>query len=299
MQPSPESRSLISAPMITRRAFLIGLVATGAVAALPVRAAAPPLRFGVTPVMLDDRVGFLNDWAAWLGAQLGRPVVFVQRARYREILDLLLRGQLDLAWICGYPFVQHQEALELIAVPSFQGQPLYRSYVISAANGDVQSFESLANRLFAWADPDSNSGYLYPRSHLASIGRDPDRFFRRTFFTWGHPRSVVAVAEGLADGAAVDGYVWETLARRSPALTGQTRVILRSPLFGFPPIVAARDLPPPERARLREVLIGQGRDVAGQALLAELNLDGFVHAEPALFADIAVMARQLKRDGRT
>ena len=178
-------------------------------------------------------------------------------------------------------------------MPTFQGQPLYRSYVIAGADSGIETLEALQDRLFAWSDPDSNSGYLYPRFYLSGAGRDPDRFFRRTFFTWGHPRSVMAVAEGLADGAAVDGYVWETLARRDPAMTDQTRVILRSPLFGFPPLVAAPNLPEADRVRLRAVLVGQARDPAGRALLAELNLDGFSVAEPALFDDIAAMARQL------
>jgi len=278
---------------LNRRRFIRSLLATATLGMARPLLGAPPIRFGITGVMLNDRLGFLNDWAAWLGARLGRPVVFVQRARYREILDLLLRTQLDLAWICGYPYVQHQDVLKLIAVPSFQGQPLYRAYVIAAAEDSVQSFEELAGRRFAWSDPDSNSGYLYPRSYLASLGYAPDRFFRRTFFTWGHRRSIIAVAEGLAEGAAVDSYVWETLARRDPALTGQTRIILRSPLFGFPPIVAAPNLPETDQTRLREILIGQAGDATGRALLAELNLDGFVTAEPALFADIAVMARQL------
>jgi hypothetical protein len=61
-----------------------------------VGATVSPLRFGLTPVILDDRVTFLRQWAAWLEARLGRPVVFVQRGRYREIMDLLLRGGLDL-----------------------------------------------------------------------------------------------------------------------------------------------------------------------------------------------------------
>jgi phosphonate transport system substrate-binding protein len=288
------SRDAIRAS-ITRRTFLTGLLATGALAILPARANPPPLRFGVTPVMLDDRIGFLNDWSDWLGERLDRPVVFVQRARYREILDLLLRGQLDLAWICGYPYVQHQAALELLAAPSFQGRPLYHSYVIAAADSPARTLEELAGQLFAWADSDSNSGYLYPRFHLTSRGHDPERFFRRTFFTWGHPRSVTAVAEGLADGAAVDGYVWETLARRNPSLTAATRVILRSPAFGFPPLVAGPALPAAERARIRDILLDQSRDPAGRALLAELDLDGFVPVEPALYADIADMARQPAR----
>jgi ABC-type phosphate/phosphonate transport system, periplasmic component len=191
------------------------------------------------------------------------------------------------------PMSSIQDVLKLIAVLSFPGAAALPRLCHRRRRGQCPIFEELAGRRFAWSDPDSNSGYLYPRSYLASLGYAPDRFFRRTFFTWGHRRSIIAVAEGLAEGAAVDGYVWETLARRDPALTGQTRIILRSPLFGFPPIVAAPNLPETDQTRLREILIGQAGDATGRALLAELNLDGFVTAEPALFADIAVMARQL------
>ena len=256
-----------------------------------------PLRFGLTPVILDDRVTFLRQWGAWLEARLGRPVVFVQRGRYREIMDLLLRGGLDLAWICGYPYVQHQADLSLIAVPRFQGQPLYRSYVIVGADASFQSLEDLKGGLFAWSDPDSNSGYLFPRYRLSQLGEDPDRYFRRAFFTWGHRHCVEAVAEGLADGAAVDGYVWETLARREPLLTARTRVVLRSPLFGFPPLVGAPGLAESDVAAVRRVLLAQEGDATGRRLLGELNLDGFSAEGPALFLDIAHMAGLVRRAG--
>lgn len=257
----------------------------------------PPLRFGLTPVVLDDQVGFLHDWADWLGAQLGRGVQFVQRARYREIMDLLLGGRIDLAWICGYPYVQHRDRLALLAVPRFRGEPLYRSYVIAGDETGAETLHDLAGRRFAWADPDSNSGYLYPRVRLRELGHDPERFFRRTFFTWGHPRSIEAVAVGLADGAAVDGYVWETLARRDPALTARTRILMRSPPFGFPPLVAGPGLSTADRTALRRVLLGQVQDPTGRALLADLNLDSFGQESPSLFDPIARMAR-LAPEGR-
>jgi len=253
-----------------------------------------PLRFGLTPVILDDRIGFLRQWGTWLETHLGRPVIFVQRARYREIMDLLLRGGLDLAWICGYPYVQHQTDLSLIAVPRFQGQPLYRSYIIVAADAPYESLEDLKGRLFAWSDPDSNSGYLFPRYRLTQMGEDPDQYFRRAFFTWGHRHCVEAVAEGLADGAAVDGYVWETLALRYPALTARTRVVLQSPLFGFPPLVGARGLPEADVHAVRRVLLAQEDDETGRRLLRELNLDGFSAEGPALFHDIGQMAMVLR-----
>lgn len=278
-------------PSCTRRAFLAATLAAAAVR--PGRGEAYPLRFGVTPVMLDDELGFLNRWARWLERQLGRPVVLVQRSRYRELLDLLLRGRLDLGWICGYPYVQHRSELSLIAVPRFQGRPFYHAYLIVAADSDLRTLADLQGRLFAWADPDSNSGYLYPRFLLTSSGRDPDHYFRRTFFTWGHPRSIDAVAEGLADAAAVDGYVWETLARRAPQRTAGTRVILRSPPFGFPPLVASAALAEDQRREVRRVLLAQVQDAEGRALLAELNLDTFSIEEETLYDEIALMAARL------
>jgi phosphonate transport system substrate-binding protein len=101
---------------------------------------------------------------------------------------------------------------------------------------------------------------------------------------------VEAVAEGLADGAAVDGYVWETLARREPVLTARTRVVLRSPLFGFPPLVGGPGLAEPDVEAVRRVLLAQEGDADGRHLLGELNLDGFSAEGPALFQDIAQMA---------
>lgn len=98
------------------------------------------------------------------------------------------------------------------------------------------------------------------------------------------------MAEGLADGAAVDGYVWETLARREPLLTARTRVVLRSPQFGFPPLVGAPGLAGSDVESLRCVFLDQADDADGRRLLGELNLDGFSAEGPALFQDIAQMA---------
>ncbi len=284
---------------MNRRAFTRFAFAAAVGLGCGVRASTSPLRFGLTPVILDDRIAFLREWGVWLSAHLGRPVTFVQRARYREILDLLLRGGLDVAWICGYPYVQHQSELSLIAVPRFQGQPLYRSYIVVAADSSFGSLEDLKGGIFAWSDPDSNSGYLFPRYRLTQMGQDPDRYFRRTFFAWGHRHCVEAVAEGLADGAAVDGYVWDTLVLREPALTGRTRVVLRSPLFGFPPLVGAPGLPAGDVESVRRVLLAQEGDGVGRQLLGELNLDGFAAEGPALFQDIAHMAGVLGGTGRS
>jgi phosphonate transport system substrate-binding protein len=91
----------------------------------------------------------------------------------------------------------------------------------------------------------------------------------------------------------VDGYVWETLAETRPALTSRTRVIALSPDFGFPPIVAAAGLDQRHLQVLSAALQGMQHHADGRAVLAELRLDGFGNATPAMYQNIARMAREV------
>jgi phosphonate transport system substrate-binding protein len=278
-----------------RRNFIQQAAALATLPSLAVGAEPAPLRIGLTPVFLDDQINFLAHWRTWLEHRLGRNVVFVQRGSYREIVDLVLGGKLDFAWICGYPYVRHRHDLKLVAVPLWRGKPLYQSYlIVPADDAHSRSLHDLRGKIFAYSDPDSNSGYLYPRYSLKMRGENPASFFSRTFFTWSHRKVVEVVGVGLANGGAVDGYVWEALAISHPRLTGATRIIERSPLLGHPPIVARLNIPPQELARFRTSLVTMAQDAQGAELLEQLHLDGFVESSPALFDDIERMARVVK-----
>ena len=279
----------------SRRRFLRCAAVLAGLPSLPAAATDETVRIGLTPVFLDDQMSFLRDWRRWLEVKLGRTVAFVQRGSYREVVDLIRAGKLDFGWVCGYPYVRYQRELKLVAVPLWQGGPYYRSYIIVPADDTrTGSIADLHSRVFAYSDPDSNSGYLYPRYLLATHKEDPSNFFSRTFFTWAHRKVVEAVGVALADGGAVDGYVWETLAELRPELTRATRIVERSPLLGHPPIVARADIPPAELERFRAVLLGMAADPVGEELLRRLHLDGFTRGNPELFADIARMATRME-----
>lgn len=253
------------------------------------------LRIGLTPVFLDDQIGFIARWRRWLEERLEQPVTFVQRGNYREIVDLLLAGKLDFAWLCGYPYVRHRRQLQLVAVPLWQGQPLYRSYLIVANTAAYRSLADLRGTTFAYSDPDSNSGFLYPQYAIRAMNENPTSYFSRSFFTWAHRTVVEAVSVGLADGGAVDGYVWETLARTRPQITQGTRVIDRSPLLGFPPFVARGDMSASELQRFRAALMSMAADGRGAELLGNLGLDGFTGGDRQLFDGIARMMERTRR----
>jgi phosphonate transport system substrate-binding protein len=283
----------------SRRRFL----ASGAALAAspPVRAghaAGQPLRIGTTAVILDDQVGFLNAWRAYLEQALKHPVRFVQRGSYREITDLLRADELDFAWVCGYPYARNRSVMRLLAMPLWGGKPLYRSYlIVPAADRTTASLADLGGKVFAYSDPDSNSGFLVPQYAMHRLGLNPTTHFRRTFFTYAHRKVVLAVGQGLAHGGAVDGYVWDTIARQSPAIAAATRVAWRSDEYGFPPLVARTSIPAASYDAMLRALVGMSDDPAGRALLDGLNLDGFVAPDEHVFDGIArivefVAARQ-------
>lgn len=259
------------------------LAAAGPVSAAP----AEPYRIGLTPVFLDDQASFLRRWQEYLGRELDAPVVFVQRQTYREITELLQDGRLDAAWTCGFPFVRYRASLRLLAVPLFNGRPHYRSYlIVPAEDHDTGGWLDLEGAAFAYSDPDSNSGWLVPQVRLREQGRVPKRFFRRSFFTWSHRNVVEAVADGLAEAGAVDGYVWETLGQVAPELQARTRVVARSETFAFPPFVARRNLAETRFQRLQAALLAMAAQPSGRELLQRLNLDGFVAGDPDWYQGI-------------
>lgn len=273
----------------TRRQLVFGSSAmlAGAFVA-KARAREQTINFGLTPVFLTNDLELLTKLKSYLERSTGYAVQLVQRRTYEEITSLLLSGQLHAAWICGYPFVQYRDRLSLVAVPVWNGKPLYRSYLIIPKDRDASSVEQLKGDLHAFSDPNSNSGYLVTAALLAKQKLRPEQFFRQTFFTYGHRNVVRAVAAGLAQSGSVDGYVWEVMSAIEPDLTGRTKILRESELLGFPPIACASSERPGNTViAINGALLNMARDPEGHDVLRLLRLDGFSNQEARLFDTIA------------
>ena len=252
------------------------------------------IKFGLTPVFLSNDLDLTDRLSAYLSRACGSPVQLVTRRTYQEITALLVSGQLDAAWICGYPYVAYRADLELVAVPVWRGQPLYQSYAIARNGLRNASISDLAGDIHAFSDPDSNSGYLVTRVAMLDAGLDPATFFKRTFFTYGHRNVVRAVACGLAQSGSVDGYVYEVVAKTEPELTGGISIARRSEWLGFPPVAApVRRRHPGRTELLRQALVSMDDDPDGRVVLGLLRLDGFTPGTPDLFDGIAAKLARL------
>lgn len=255
----------------------------------PQRTEVIPLRVGIAAVLSpQSSAEAYQALIDYLAHRLGRPVEMVQRRDYAAMNAAIARGEVDIAFVCTWAYVigRREHGFSLLAVPVVNGKPTYQSWVIVRADLPIQTMADLRNRTFAFVDPLSNTGYLYPRYLVHQLGETPESFFRRTFFTYGHDRAIHAVAQGLADGAAVDSLVFQFLLEREPELAEKVRVIARSPEFGAPPVVAAPTLAPNLRVRIRDLLLTAHQDPEGMKALQAIGVERFVAGEDAWYDEV-------------
>lgn len=216
---------------------------------------------------------------------LGKQVVLVQRKTYGEINELLSQGSVDLAFICTGAYIEglKDDIMSILVVPRINGKLTYRSFIIVQRSAEVNKFEDLRGKVFAFTDPMSNTGYFSPLSLLGTIDETPSSFFSRVIFTYSHDRSIQAVAEGMADGASVDNLVLEHARARNSGLDDKVRVIWESEEFGIPPVVVPRQLPSHRREILEKMFLDIHNHQTGREALRELGVDMFVKPDLSLY----------------
>lgn len=238
-----------------------------------------PLRIAVAAVLSPE--GNSDSYAGlvrYLGDHLGRPVELVQRRTYADVNDLVAAGSVDLAFVCTSAYVAGSERgeMELLVVPEVGAERVYYSLVIVPVNSTATTFADLAGTAFAFTDPMSNTGRVYPVYMVKQLGEVPESFFSSVFFTYSHDKAIEAVADGVADGAAVDSLVLDHALARDPSLASRIRVIHQSPPFGIPPVVVPTRSAPDLRDELQRVLLELPQDAAGRAVLDQIGVDRFV-----------------------
>lgn len=257
------------------------------------------LRFSVAAMQsARDTYAAYSPLVARMSHLLGVEIELVQRRTYREVNDLLIAGELDLAFVCTGAWLDLAErapdAAELMAIPVIGGQTTYNAIVIVPSASPATRFEDLRGKRFAFTDDLSLTGHLYPTHLVRRLGDRPATFFSSTLFTRSHDRSVRAVARGLVDGASVDALIYDDLVADDPTLAGATRLVYRSQPLGMPPIVVSPRLPAELKQRLLDMLLGLADDPEAAAALEQLRIDRFVRAAPESYASARSVLEELR-----
>ena len=256
--------------------------------------AEPPLKIGVASMITPvDAVKYYQDVIDYIGKEIGRPVQMVHRRTYEEMDELLERGEVKVAFICSAPYVKNRErfGVELLVAPSVHGKSTYHSFIIVHNDSPIKSFTGLKGKTFAFTDPKSNSGKLYPTYLLKTMGSTPEKFFQRVLYSYSHNKSVEMVAKKIVDGAAVESIVYDHMMKTGSPYVKQTKIIKRSPPYGIPPVVVTRDIDPEIRKKVKEAFLGMGKSGKGRVILDAMMIDGFVEVPDRNYDTIRAMEK--------
>ena len=255
-----------------------------------------PLRVAVAAVISPKgTVESYSNLLTYLGRKLNRRVELVQRQTYAEVNDLVKSGDVDVAFVCTSAYVvgQRDFGMELLVAPQVNGETVYYSLLIVPADSPARSLADLRGKVFAFTDPMSLTGRVYPTSLVKSLDGMPESFFSRIFFAYSHDNAIQAVANHVADGAGVDSLVYNYLLARDPTVGTRVRVIDRSPAFGIPPVVVNPNLSPQLKETLRGLFLQMDSDPAGQTILGNLMIDRFVLVSDRIYDSARALELQV------
>ncbi len=155
-----------------------------------------------------DRLGRYEAYRALIEQTFQVPVRLFPAADYAGVMQAFSAKQIEAASMgaSGYAgaWLDTNGGVEpLFVARESDGGISYISVMVVRADSGITSLEDLRGKSLAWADPNSTSGYLVPRSELraAGIGTESGQYFSRTGFGGGHEQAVVAVLQRQYDAA--------------------------------------------------------------------------------------------------
>ncbi|MFO7989718.1 MAG: phosphonate ABC transporter substrate-binding protein [Desulfotignum sp.] len=216
----------------------------------------------------SDRLRSNECVRAQIEALLGVPTKIYAPADYNGVIEGLLGGNLDMAWLgaSGYAkvYLTNPDIVEPVLVKiNNDGSFGYYSVGFARVDSGIDSLDDMKGKVFGFGDPNSTSGYLIPSIEIPQSGYSmkPGEYFKDVVFVGGHEQTIVAVFNGDIDagvtwadglGEWVDGYNSGALRKAADAgLVDMTQIkeIWRSKLIPEGPIVLRKDLP--EKVKLK------------------------------------------------
>lgn len=164
-----------------------------------------PLRFGLSLAHGAERAkGYGELLGTVLTESIQRPVRPVLLGDYQTLLDCLLEGDIDIAWMPPLLMAEAvaRSAAGVIAIAERNGTVTYHGALFTRADSQIQSVSELRGRSIGWVDAASASGYHFPR-HLIErhLGPVQEALGRESFFG-SHQAVCEAVANGWVDVGA-------------------------------------------------------------------------------------------------
>jgi len=281
-----------------RRTFLAGALASAASLLAAGRAPAGTAKQLVLAFIPQENpeklIGDIEVITSYLSNEIGVTVRGFVTSDHAAAIEALRNGDADISFMGALPFViaEKEVGAEALLSEVYRGSPMYTGRIFVRRDSGIADLAELQGKAIAFADPISESGYLYPLqtfvdAGLLEPGEDPRTFFGEVFFAGGYQQAIQAVAEGLVDAAAVSQYADLLL---TPQQQSEVTWIAESDPIPSHVVIARPGLDDTLKARFVGAML-KLNDPANQTLLKHVySPDGYVESDPAMFDGVRTLA---------
>lgn len=215
---------------------------------------------------------------------------------YNGVIEAMRSGKIDVAYFGPFSYVlaaqlAHAEAFA-IPVAKKSGKSSYQSIIISKKDKGPGSVAQLQGKTFAFVDPSSASGHLFPKAGLKGEGVDTDKYFSRVIFSGSHDASIMAVANGKVDAAAVADPIFQTAIAKGHVKAEDFQIVWRSQPIPESPMAWRKSLDAATKQKVAAALA----EIKGLPWGDRGELNGFAPTNDAAYNVVRDTAKALNLD---
>ncbi len=201
-----------------------------------------------------------------LSVALGVPVEAFVSTSFAAAIEAMCAGRADIGALNPASYVlAHDKCGVEVAVISVRFRlPYYRAQISVRADANINKIEDLKGKRFAFVDPASTSGYIYPAAMLKKLGYDPDRFFSQTVFAGSHPNVILAIYRGQVDAGTTYEDARTAVQRQFPDVMEKVKPIAYSNPIPNDTFSLNARLSPELRAKIKDRLLRIARTPEGK-----------------------------------
>ena len=210
-------------------------------------------------------------------------------------VEALRNKEADVSFMGGLPYVLAHKHIgaEVILSEVYRGSPVYRGRIFVRKDSGIKKVEDLKGKSIAFADPISESGYLYPLDIFVEKGlllqsADPQKFFSTVYFAGGYQQAIQAVANGLVDAAGVSQFAEFLL---TPVQLEKVTWIAESKPIPSHVVCVRKGLDTKKKEALKNALLNLNKPENKHLLKYIYNPDGYVEASNEDYKSVENMAR--------
>jgi phosphonate transport system substrate-binding protein len=244
--------------------------ALGAVAAAAIVVAAVPpasaadcpeggiVRFGVEPYDTAPRLAPIYEHIGKLiGDKLGCEVRVFVATTYNAEIEAMRNGKLEIGEFGPLGYVLAHQVARAEAVAAFsnkEGKPdSYWASLVTYPSSGIKTVADIRGHSFAFSDPASTSGHLFPAYGLTKAGLDPEKDIK-AIYAGSHTASFEALYNHKVDAGELNSEQLESARQRGHYKDGDLVFLWRSDPIPTDPISVRGDLPDGFKKRLIEIL---------------------------------------------